>query len=237
MIFLFTGLTLGFLGSLHCVVMCGGIAGALSVALPPAHRRLPAMLRRHAGFGVGRVVSYMWAGALAGALGALLASVMGPYGSVVLRRAAALLLLAVGLYIGGWSPLVTHLERQGVRVWRHIAPLAGRLRAGHSPWTALALGALWGWLPCGLVYSGLTLAAATGSGLHGATLMAGFGLGTLPAMAGVGLLAERSLRLARGPYARQLAGALMILFAVWTFAASGQPASGGQNAAPCHGDR
>jgi sulfite exporter TauE/SafE len=234
--FLFTGLALGFLGSLHCVVMCGGIAGATSVALPPSRRSWPALLWQHAGFGLGRLSSYALAGALAGAIGAAVSLALGELGGVILRGVAASLLVAAGLYIGGWSLLITNIEHQGARLWRHVAPLAGRLRRGTSPWAALAFGALWGWLPCGLVYSALTLAGASGGMGSGAILMTGFGAGTLPAMIGVGVLADRFVRLARGGRARQLAGALMVGFAVWTFAASAA-LTGRRDGAGCHGAR
>ena len=228
---LFGGIGLGALGSAHCVVMCGGIAGALALA-PGA---TASAFARQTAYNLGRIVSYAVAGGLAGALGVALAEVFGAGGVMLLRALAALLLLALGLYLTGWWSGVAHLERLGARLWRHIAPLAARLRPGRSLAGALALGMLWGWLPCGLVYSALALAATAGDWRHGALLMAGFGLGTLPAMLATGLVARRVTTLARRAAPRRLAGLMLIAFALWTFAASGAVAHlRGAPPAPCH---
>jgi hypothetical protein len=114
--------------------------------------------------------------------------------------------------------------------------LARRLQPGRSFAGALALGMLWGWLPCGLVYSALAFAVTAGDAWHGALLMAGFGLGTLPAMLATGLLAQRVTALGRVVASRRLAGAMLIACGVWTFAASGAIATlrGVPAAAPCH---
>ena len=228
------GVGIGALGSPHCVAMCGGIAGALAMA-GPSGCGAPAPLARQAAYNLGRVASYAIAGAIAGALGVAFAHLLGPTGTLVLRALAALLLLALGLYLAGWWPGLARLERQGARLWRHNAPLAARLQPGRSLAGTLALGMLWGWLPCGLVYSALALAATSGDWRHGALLMTGFGLGTLPAMLATGLVARRVTALARGAAPRRVAGVMLILFGLWTFAASGAVARlRGAPPAPCH---
>jgi sulfite exporter TauE/SafE len=231
---LLAGVGIGALGSPHCVAMCGGIAGALAMG-GPAGGDARAPLVRQMAYNLGRVASYAIAGGLAGALGVALAQALGLTGALVLRALAALLLLALGLHLAGWWAGLARLERQGARVWRRIAPLATRLRPGRSLSGALALGMLWGWLPCGLVYSALALAATAGDWRHGALLMTGFGLGTLPAMLATGLVARRVTGLARGATPRRVAGVMLILFGLWTFAASGVVARlRGAPAAPCH---
>ncbi len=226
------GIGLGLLGSPHCVAMCGGIAGAMALAT----RGCGAPAARALTFNLGRVVSYAAAGALAGALGLALSAALGAAGALLLRVAAALLLIALGLYLAGWWSGLAALERQGARLWRRIAPLARRLQPGRSFAGALALGMLWGWLPCGLVYSALAFAVTAGDARHGALLMAGFGLGTLPAMIATGVLAQRVSGLGRVVASRRLAGALLIACGAWTFAASGALAvlGGAPAAAPCH---
>lgn len=227
------GLALGALGSAHCVVMCGGIAGAL--ALAPGARDAPSAFVRQTAYNLGRVTSYAVAGAVAGALGVALAQLFGATGMMVLRALAALLLLALGLYLSGWWSGLAHLERLGAHVWRLIAPLAARLRPGRSLSGALALGMLWGWLPCGLVYSALALAATAGDWRRGALLMTGFGLGTLPAMLATGLVARRVTTFARAAAPRRVAGVMLIAFGLWTLAASGAVAHlRGAPVAPCH---
>lgn len=227
------GAAVGFLGSAHCVGMCGGIAGALSLAQPPALRHGAARIAHHAAYSAGRLSSYAAAGALAGTFGLAVATLAGGAGTASLRALAAALMIALGLYLCGWRTGLGWLERQGARLWRRLAPLAAGLRPGHSAVGAFALGSLWGWLPCGLVYSALALAAAGGEAARGALLMLGFGLGTLPALLATGLAAQRVGAAARNHTARRLAGALLIAFGVWTFAFSGA-LEGHESPAPCH---
>lgn len=213
------GAAIGFLGSLHCVGMCGGIAGAFSAAAPRRGGGSDAVLRSLA-YNAGRIGSYATAGALAGGLGGALAGLGGPNGTLALRGLAALLIIAAGLYVGGWSTFVTRIEALGSALWRRLAPLTRRLGPIGSVPAAFALGALWGWLPCGLVYSALAVAAASGSSGDGALVMAGFGAGTLPAMLTVGLAAGRGSAFLRGASARRFAGAMVVVFGLWTFAAA-----------------
>jgi sulfite exporter TauE/SafE len=227
------GLAMGFLGSSHCIGMCGGIAGALSSANAGGTDR--SHFGRSLAYNAGRIASYSVAGALAGGFGAAFAGIGGSGGMLALRGFAALLIIAVGLYVAGWSSAVVRIERLGGGLWRRIAPLARRARASSSPLAALAFGALWGWLPCGLVYSALVVAAASGSSASGALVMAGFGLGTLPALLAVGVLAGRGLATLRTPAARQVAGAMVIAFGIWTFAAAASASlRSGAGPASCH---
>jgi sulfite exporter TauE/SafE len=239
-----TGLAIGLLGSVHCVAMCGGIAGALSMALPAAPATAAARSLRQLGFSTGRVLSYTIAGAAAGGAGSLLAAGGGNQAAIALRVTAAVLLLLVGLYVGGWSALVTRVERAGSALWRRLLPLTRKLPRGQSVWKVVLLGSLWGWLPCGLVYSALAVAAASGTAASGAGVMLGFGLGTVPALLGLGAAAARLSLFLRGAAARRAAGAAVIVFAVWTLLASGivqamqdpdSLASTSAGKAACHG--
>jgi sulfite exporter TauE/SafE len=83
---------------------------------------------------------------------------------------------------------------------------------------AAALGYLWAWIPCGLVYSVLITAVATGSVLDGALVMLAFGAGTLPNLLGIGLLAGAAARISERAWVKQVAGLLVIgfgLYALW----------------------
>lgn len=211
------GLAMGFLGSSHCIGMCGGIAGALSAA-PGTNGDCDAALRALANNG-GRLASYTAAGALAGLFGAAFAGLGGAGGMLALRGVAALLIVAAGLHVAGWSSALGKVEWLGGGLWRRIAPLAQKARQSRSVASALLFGALWGWLPCGLVYSALAVAAASGSAANGAMVMAGFGLGTLPATMVLGVFAARGRNLLRTPSSRRAAGLAVIVFGVWTFAA------------------
>lgn len=207
----------GLLGSTHCLGMCGGIAGAMAMGVPEP-RRTPLRLGGYLLlYNAGRVGSYALAGALAGGIGLWLGSMLEVVAwSRALRWATGLLMIAIGLQLAlRWQGL-RHLEALGGRFWRRLAPIARRLMPVRNPATALALGALWGWLPCGLVYSVLVVAAVSGGPAEGAGLMAAFGAGTVPAMIATGAFAVRLRRYTGNRRLRGAAGALVIAFGVWT---------------------
>src|SRR6185436_14166344 len=109
----------------------------------------------------------------------------------VLRIASGMLLLLIAArMLLNWNGLAP-IERAGARVWRWIQPLTRNL-SGDGVLQTFALGLLWGFLPCGMVYSMLAFAALSGSAWNGATLLLLFGLGTAPAMFGSALLAAKS---------------------------------------------
>src|SRR5215212_2686735 len=168
----------GLLAGTHCAGMCGGIVTAVSLsrganAAPPFAHLLA--------FNAGRITSYATAGAVVGAVGAgsLLLGPQQPM-QTFLYLAANVMLIGLGLYVAGLSRMVTALEWVGAGVWRRISPFARGLLPVRNSGQAFALGGLWGWLPCGLVYSVLTAALASGHPITGALTMAAFGLGTLP---------------------------------------------------------
>nr|WP_232964115.1 sulfite exporter TauE/SafE family protein [Pseudomonas putida] len=206
-----SALVLGLLGGGHCLGMCGGLMGALTLAIPPEQRAR--RVRLLLAYNVGRVLSYACAGLLLGLAGWAVAS--GP-AALALRVAAALLLIAMGLYLAGWWSGLTRIEALGRGLWRHIQPVASRLLPVSSLPRALLLGALWGWLPCGLVYSTLLWAASQGHAGYSAALMLAFGLGTWPVLLATGLAAERVNALLRRRSVRMAGGLLVILFGLWT---------------------
>ncbi|MDR2306538.1 MAG: sulfite exporter TauE/SafE family protein [Paucimonas sp.] len=206
-----SALVLGLLGGGHCLGMCGGLMGALTLAIPPEQRGR--RLRLLLAYNLGRILSYAAAGLLLGLAGVALASSPLATG---LRIVAALLLIAMGLYLAGWWSGLTRIEALGRGLWRHVQPLATRLLPVSSLPRALLLGALWGWLPCGLVYSTLLWAASQGDALHSAALMLAFGLGTWPVLLATGLAAERVGSLLRKRGVRMAGGVLVILFGLWT---------------------
>lgn len=190
----------GLLGGGHCAAMCGGIVGALSAQ---RDARLALLLAYNAG----RIASYAAAGTLAGTAGAfLLAKDVLPL-QVALYVAANLILLAMGTYLAGWSRLITRLEAPGRWLWRRISPWTGRFLPADTVPRALAVGMLWGWLPCGLTYSILAISLMSGSGAGGAATMAAFGLGTLPNLLLAGFLLRGLLPLLRKRAVRWIAGA------------------------------
>jgi len=208
---LVSALILGLLGGGHCLGMCGGLMGALTLAIPPEQRAQ--RFRLLLAYNLGRIASYTLAGLLLGLAGWAVANsplVMG------LRVVAALLLIAMGLYLAGWWSGLTRIEALGRGLWRYIQPLTRRFMPVSSLPRALILGSLWGWLPCGLVYSTLLWAASQGNALSSAALMCAFGLGTLPVLLATGMAAERLTALLRKQGVRTAGGILVILFGLWT---------------------
>jgi sulfite exporter TauE/SafE len=199
----------GLLGGVHCVGMCGGIAGTLAAA-----SRGPAW-RRVAAFNGGRIASYAAAGALAGALGAV-AQLAGPLhlAQLALFVLAQAMLVFLGLYIGGWGHALLHMEGAGGALWRTLEPLRRRTFPIASDARALAAGAVWGWIPCGLVYAMLPLAMASGGPFAGAGVLAAFGLGTLPGLLLAGVAGARFTQWRRRPWVRRVAGIAIIAMAL-----------------------
>ncbi|SEI15429.1 sulfite exporter TauE/SafE family protein [Pseudomonas asplenii] len=208
---LVSAVILGVLGGGHCLGMCGGLMSALTLAIPPEQRAR--RLRLLLAYNLGRVLSYAAAGLLTGLAGWAVASSPA---ATVLRVVAGLLLISMGLYLAGWWSGLTRIESLGRGLWRFIQPIANRLLPVSSLPRALLLGALWGWLPCGLVYSTLLWAASRGNALDSALLMLAFGLGTWPVLLATGLAAERVTALLRKRRVRQGGGLLVMLFGLWT---------------------
>ncbi|WP_397458230.1 sulfite exporter TauE/SafE family protein [Pseudomonas asplenii] len=208
---LVSAVILGVLGGGHCLGMCGGMMSALTLAIPPEQRAR--RWRLLLAYNLGRVLSYAAAGLLTGLAGWAVASSPA---ATVLRVVAGLLLISMGLYLAGWWSGLTRIESLGRGLWRFIQPIANRLLPVSSLPRALLLGALWGWLPCGLVYSTLLWAASRGNALDSALLMLAFGLGTWPVLLATGLAAERVTALLRKRRVRQGGGLLVMLFGLWT---------------------
>ena len=255
----------GLLGGVHCVAMCGGIVGVLSMQVAPhinpapkyrpywrrggfetrpplrwwrARKGLkpggfetrpydqsihvsgqPARGRQwplHLAYSLGRIFSYTVMGAVFGALGAvgLLYDGVVPV-QTALFVLANLLLIALGLYLAGFTRFLAPLERVGQVVWQRIQPATRRFLPVRSIAQALPLGALWGFLPCGLVYTVLSTALMTGSAMRGAGLMLAFGLGTLPNLLLAGLALGRFRDVMRNRTLRLAAGLLVLGFGVY----------------------
>lgn len=204
----------GLLGGAHCIGMCGGIMSALTFAVPPSMRSTARLSGLLLGYNLGRIASYMVAGALVASLGTLLGSASNSL-RLVLQVLAALMMILMALYLANWWRGLTRIEALGRHLWRHLEPFGRRLMPVVKVPQAVALGAIWGWLPCGLVYSMLTWSLAGGDPARGAALMGAFGLGTLPALLVTGVAARQMTKLIRHPATRTLAALLIIAFALW----------------------
>lgn len=214
----FSAFIVGLLGGVHCIGMCGGIVSALTFGLPEKSRgsvisQLPFQLA----YNLGRLISYVIAGAIMGGLGLLLAGMLPmQMAQQALLMLAGIFMVLLGLYLAGWWMVLNRVERLGGVLWRRLEPMARKLMPVHSPTQAFAIGMLWGWVPCGLVYTMLINAVSSGGALQGAGLMFAFALGTLPNLLAIGLLAGAAARLARSQTARKVAGITVMLFGIYT---------------------
>ena len=196
----FSAFVIGLIGSAHCVGMCGGIASMLTTALSKQNKTSNVTLVFL--YNTGRIFSYALIGAIVGYTGSTAARNMGiPLAG--LRLVAAIFLIFLGLYLGQWLMWITRIETLGKILWQKISPLSKSLIPVDTPLKALGLGALWGWLPCGLVYSTLTWSMASGNALSGALIMLCFGLGTLPALVLMSLSTIKIKQFVNQPFLRK----------------------------------
>jgi sulfite exporter TauE/SafE len=227
---LFSAFIIGLLGSGHCIAMCGGITTMLTSALPESHKYQPQIPVNSQNvkvkarskstlvlyYNFGRIASYCLIGAIVGFTGSIAAKNIGvPLAG--LRMFSAIFIILLGLYIGQWLMWLNRIESLGKMLWQYISPLANKAIPVDSPIKALILGSVWGWLPCGLVYSTLTWALASGDALTGASIMLLFGLGTLPALLTLSIgFSSIKNNLVKPPFRKTMA-LVLISFGIYSF--------------------
>lgn len=221
----------GFASGVHCLGMCGGIVSAFSArrAIPIRNGVLAGAPEwpRQLAFNAGRIASYAAAGAIVGSVGGAGVWIAGALpAQTVLFVLANVMLVLVGLHLAGAGRALIRLEAVGAPLWRRLQPLAARALPAETMPQSFAAGALWGWLPCGLVYGALAAAAFAGSPGGGALVMLAFGLGTLPNLLAAGLAAARLRALAARRSVRLAAGAVVLGFGILGLAHAGGLAEG-----------
>lgn len=205
---LFSAFVIGLLGGVHCVGMCGGIVGALSFG-SQTHSRWLLLL----GYNLGRLISYTIAGGIAGSIGYFVAETLAL--QKMLMAIAAVCMILLGFYLAGWWRVLTRIEHLGGWLWQRIEPLGRGLLPVNNVKQALMIGLLWGWLPCGLVYSALLWSVSAGSTTQGALLMLAFGLGTLPNLLLMGVAVNQLRRWINLAWVKTLAGGLVIAYGIY----------------------
>lgn len=223
-------LLMGLFGGTHCVTMCGSVSTLLCAGRSGSVASAP---RYALAYNVGRVASYTAFGLVAGALGTLRFGVPLDIVRFALRGLAALCMLTVGLHLLGMPSFVKALESVGAPLWRRVAPLARALLPLRTPWHALAAGGLWALMPCGLLYGALALAVGADSPVEGAAMMAAFGVGTLPVMLSLGVLAGRVVQAFARTWVRRLAGGVVLAFGLWSTVGLASQARLGPSAHAC----
>jgi sulfite exporter TauE/SafE len=231
---LWAALLAGVAASGHCFAMCGGMAGALGLRARNQSRDNTSLLMHTSLYHCGRIGGYAIAGALCGLFGSTVNALLdlARLGAALRIASGVLMLLIAARIVIRWNGLAW-LERQGAKFWTRIQPLATRQLSGTHSLNAVAVGFLWGWLPCGLVYSMLLFATTSANGLQGASIMIAFGIGTLPSMLTSSLFAAKLQALLKHNIARLLSGIALACFGLWMIVAaiqhSGHDAS---NASP-----
>ncbi|MEC6822850.1 sulfite exporter TauE/SafE family protein [Photobacterium piscicola] len=205
-------LLIGLTGAGHCISMCGGIAAAVTIGMPnkPQYHWIYLLY-----YNLGRISSYMIAGLIVSQVIVEISAISNSASILILMRIiASIMMIMLGLYIGKWWSGLTYIERVGHVIWRFILPLTKHFLPLTSPTKAIPFGFLWGWLPCGLVYSTLTWAAVSGSAIDGMIIMLAFGLGTLPAMLALGSIADKLKSLLNNSYFKRINGLFIIIYGI-----------------------
>lgn len=201
--------TVGLLGAGHCMGMCGGIASLLTINRSSSWFIV-------INYNLGRLCSYVLFGAIIGGTVTTIVSLAALNQSLaILRLFSAMVMIALAAYIGRWWNLLVAIEKLGQGLWRYISPIANRLLPIQHPLYAIPFGFLWGWLPCGLVYSALTWSATSGSAINGALLMLAFGTGTLPAMLLAGNAATKLKSLQNSNIFRNIAAISILIYGLY----------------------
>jgi sulfite exporter TauE/SafE len=207
---LLSAFLIGIAGGVHCIGMCGGIASAFSFAIPQKASQSLYILA----YNLGRILSYALAGALTGYLGSLASSAV--YTAIpALQILSIVFLILLALYISDWYKGLSKLEQIGGYLWRKVSPLSKRFLPFRTPLSALAYGAIWGWLPCGLVYSMLTWSLASESAVNGALFMLFFGLGTLPAVMATSFGAGFLMPILQSAKTRKIIACILLAFSLF----------------------
>ena len=211
----FTLFLLGFFGGTHCVGMCGGLSSAFALQLPPHLNRLGLIVLLN----LGRISSYVLIGLIVGLVGQIGISLDDTrWLQNGLYVAANILLLLLGLYLAGLSTAATQIERIGRPIWKRLNPILNRLLPIKSVPACFGVGMLWGWLPCGLVYSASLYALGSGNAVQGGLYMLAFALGTLPNLLAMGIFAAQLKTLLQRRAIRLCAGLLVACWAVFRLA-------------------
>ena len=211
----FTLFLLGFFGGTHCVGMCGGLSSAFALQLPPHLNRLGLIVLLN----LGRISSYVLIGLIVGLVGQIGISLDDTrWLQNGLYVAANILLLLLGLYLAGLSTAATQIERIGRPIWKRLNPILNRLLPIKSVPACFGVGMLWGWLPCGLVYSASLYAVGSGYAVQGGLYMLAFALGTLPNLLAMGIFAAQLKTLLQRRAIRLCAGLLVAGWAVFRLA-------------------
>lgn len=200
---------MGFLGSSHCIAMCGSLTMALGFSIPrEKHFLFYAII-----ISSGRVLAYGLIGLVANLLAqSVLALTQG--GILYLSLIASLLMIGIGLHVANLNSWVLKTEVLGKFISPLIEPIKKRILPIDSVAKCFAYGLFWGFLPCGLVYTALSLSMTASSPLNAGLVMVFFGLGTLPTLVGMTAFNTKLNSILGKTYVRFALGVSIVIMAL-----------------------
>lgn len=208
---LLSALLMGLIGSTHCVGMCGGIISTLSTNFNNSAQRQSFSIQLF--YNIGRISTYTFFGLLIGFFSSNLMELL-PDPHAFSMKIAGIFFILLGLYISQIMNSFKYFEAAGHKLWIKIEPFGRKYLPAQDNFSALKLGLVWGWLPCGLVYSALALAITQLNPLHSALTMLVFGLGTLPTLLLVGHFATNVKHFLQNKALRMGLGLILIVYGV-----------------------
>ncbi len=208
---LLSALLMGLIGSTHCIGMCGGIISTLSTNFNGKSDSQSFTIQIF--YNVGRITSYSLFGLLVGIFSSQLMQLL-PNPHVVSMKITGIFFILLGLYISQLINSFKYLEGAGQKIWLKIEPFGRKYLPAQNNWSAFKLGLVWGWLPCGLVYSALAMAVTQINPIHSAFIMIAFGLGTLPTLLLIGHFAQNVKTILQNKAVRYLLGLILIAYGI-----------------------
>lgn len=207
-----TAFIMGLVGGVHCIGMCGGIVGSLSMSLSTQVSPKPKALYWYVlNYNLGRISSYVFAGLIVGLISSFTLQQL-PNPHEISRIISGSFSIALGLYISQIWMGLNKIEKIAMPMWKKIQPYTKNYMPPKSPLKALPLGFLWGWLPCGLVYSVLPLAYSADNPIDASLVMLSFGLATLPLLMMLGSSAMWLKQKMQNKILRMVLGILLVLW-------------------------
>jgi uncharacterized protein len=206
---LLSALLMGMIGSTHCVGMCGGIISTLSTNFSGKTSKQSFWIQLF--YNIGRITTYSFLGLLIGFFSSKLMGML-PNPHAFSMKVSGIFFILLGLYISQLLNSFKYLESTGQKLWIKIEPFGRKYLPAQTPFDAWKLGLVWGWLPCGLVYSALALAMTQVNPLHSALTMLVFGLGTLPTLLLIGHFAQNLKAILQNKTFRLSLGLLLIVY-------------------------
>ncbi len=213
---LFAAFVVGLFGAGHCLGMCGGIASLINLSQADAATQLRNAMLNSFFYNIGRLLSYSLAGLIVATASSNIAQLANANSGLIwLRILSALIMIVLALYIGRWWQGLVYIEKLGAGLWAFISPQGKKLLPLKAAWHAIPFGFIWGWLPCGLVYSMLTWSAAAGDAWQGSAIMLAFGVGTLPAMLFIGISSGQMGQLLKTLWFRRIGALSLLLYGIY----------------------